>query len=427
MSPSFSADGTRIVYRRLDPDGDQIWMMNADGTGQTRVTTPPKDDDDSSPAFSPDGRWIVFVRRSSIYVIATDGSTEKRLTSADATAVSDSHPSFSPDGSRIVFSRRLPETYDTDRDIYVMNADGSAQTPLTSDPAASDENPEYFPDGSRVAFVRVTQEADPSGGSEGGGVITHRRISVMNADGSNPVAVPGSDFPDSSPAVSPAGDWIVFKRGAGLRVMRPDGTGSAPLAGVQDDAADPSWGVGPGGQNPGSAGPQPTAGNDTLKGDALPEVICGLGGNDTISGGGGNDTLYGDVCNDKAKALFGAQAGTDGNDKLSGDDGNDTLYGAGGKDTLKGGKGKDKLFGGDGNDTLDGGDGKDSLDGGRGNDKLTGGKDVNKLKGGAGDDNVNAKNGKKETVDCGSGKKDKASVDKTDKVKGCEKVKRANK
>jgi hypothetical protein len=38
---------------------------------------------------------------------------------------------------------------------------------------------------------------------------------------------------------------------------------------------------------------------------------------------------------------------------------------------------------------------------------------------------VNARNGKKETVDCGSGKKDTAAVDKKDKTKGCEKVKRA--
>jgi hypothetical protein len=114
-------------------------------------------------------------------------------------------------------------------------------------------------------------------------------------------------------------------------------------------------------------------------------------------------------------------------DTLSGDDGNDTLYGAGGNDTLRGGRGKDKLTGGGGNDALAGGDGKDSLDGGKGNDKLTGGKDVDRFKGGSGDDSLNAKDGKKETVDCGPGKKDKATVDKADAVRGCEKVKRAKK
>jgi Ca2+-binding RTX toxin-like protein len=167
-----------------------------------------------------------------------------------------------------------------------------------------------------------------------------------------------------------------------------------------------------------------TNGNDVLNGTAAADKICGLFGNDTINGLAGNDTLFGDACDDKAKRLFGAQATTDGNDKLNGGDGNDTMYGAGGKDTLKGGKGKDKLFGGDGNDTLSGEDGKDALDGGKGNDKLTGGKDVNSYKGGVGDDSINARNGKKETVDCGKGSKDKATVDKADVVRGCETVAR---
>ena len=173
--------------------------------------------------------------------------------------------------------------------------------------------------------------------------------------------------------------------------------------------------------------PDPTAGNDTINGTARNDIICGLGGNDTLNGRGGNDTLWGDACNDRAKPLFGAQTGTDGKDRLSGGAGNDSLFGAGGNDRLSGGAGKDKLFGGNGNDVLDGGAGRDSLDGGRGNDKLVGGKDANKYKAGAGNDNVNAKNGKKETVDCGAGRKDKATVDRADTVRGCESVRRARK
>jgi hypothetical protein len=176
-----------------------------------------------------------------------------------------------------------------------------------------------------------------------------------------------------------------------------------------------------------------TNGGNVLTGTAAGETICGLLGNDTINALGGNDILYGDACDKRAK-IAAAQATTDGNDKLNGGDGQDALYGAGGRDALRGGKGKDRLFGGagndtlggdDGNDTLDGGAGKDALDGGRGNDKLTGGRDVNSYRGGAGNDSINARNGKRETVDCGAGSKDAASVDKADKVRGCEKVKRA--
>ncbi|MEA2472797.1 MAG: hypothetical protein QOE06_712, partial [Thermoleophilaceae bacterium] len=66
-------------------------------------------------------------------------------------------------------------------------------------------------------------------------------------------------------------------------------------------------------------------------------------------------------------------------------------------------------------------------DGGKGNDKLTGGADPNTYKGGTGDDTIDARNGKVDTIDCGAGTKDSANVDKADKVKGCEKVKRAKK
>jgi subtilisin family serine protease len=166
--------------------------------------------------------------------------------------------------------------------------------------------------------------------------------------------------------------------------------------------------------------------NNTLSGTAAGEVICGLLGNDILNGLGGNDTLFGDLCNIKAR-LTGAQSGAGGNDTLNGGTGDDTLYGAGGNDRLNGDDGKDRLFGGNGNDTLSGGRGKDSLDGGTGNDKLTGGADPNTYSGGSGDDTIDAVNGKRETIDCGAGKKDSASVDKLDKVKGCEKVKRAKK
>jgi hypothetical protein len=192
---------------------------------------------------------------------------------------------------------------------------------------------------------------------------------------------------------------------------------AATPSGCPATSAPPSGGGDPGGGGGTTPAGGATDGDDRLTGDAAANTICGLLGNDTIAGGRGNDTLFGDACNERRSG--------GGNDRLSGDDGNDTLYGAGGRDTLRGGKGRDRLFGGDGDDTLDGGDGKDALDGGRGNDKLTGGKDTNTIKGGAGQDKVSARNRKKDNIDCGAGRTDSASVDKTDRVRGCEKVRRA--
>jgi Ca2+-binding RTX toxin-like protein len=172
-----------------------------------------------------------------------------------------------------------------------------------------------------------------------------------------------------------------------------------------------------------------TDGDDILNGTPGPDLICGLFGNDTINGLAGKDTLWGDACGKLARTwklatALSAQARRDGNDKLSGGDGNDALYGAGGRDSLSGGKGNDRLLGGAGNDRLKGDVGRDRLDGGAGNDRLDGGKSANSLTGGSGNDSLTARNGKRDTVDCGSGRRDSATVDRTDKVRRCERVKR---
>ena len=167
-----------------------------------------------------------------------------------------------------------------------------------------------------------------------------------------------------------------------------------------------------------------TDGDDLLNGTPAADLICGFFGNDTINGLAGNDTLWGDACGKLAK-LQPAQALRDGNDRIFGGDGNDAVYGAGGNDSLSGGKGNDKLFGGAGDDTLRGDAGKDRLDGGAGNDKLDSGKDAGSLAGGSGNDSIKARNRKKETVNCGAGRNDTATVDRIDRVRGCEKVRRA--
>jgi Ca2+-binding RTX toxin-like protein len=128
--------------------------------------------------------------------------------------------------------------------------------------------------------------------------------------------------------------------------------------------------------------PKPTSGPDNLVGSAAKDTISAGGGNDTVDGGGGDDVI-------------------------------------------DGGAGNDTLKGGAGNDSLKGGAGNDSLDGGAGNDKLNGGAGVDKVKGGAGDDSINSRDGRKETVDCGAGSKDKLVGDKVDKARGCESVKKS--
>jgi dipeptidyl aminopeptidase/acylaminoacyl peptidase len=107
----------------------------------------------------------------------------------------------------------------------------------------------------------------------------------------------------------------------------------------------------------------------------------------------------------KAPATGKTIKGTAKADRLTGTLGADTIRGGGGNDRISGGAGADKLYGDAGNDSINGGAGRDSVSGGAGNDT------------------VQAKDGERDTINCGAGK-DSVVADKTDVVKGCEKVRR---
>jgi Ca2+-binding RTX toxin-like protein len=147
---------------------------------------------------------------------------------------------------------------------------------------------------------------------------------------------------------------------------------------------------------------------DTLNGTAFGDLLVGGNGKDILNGAGGDDCLRGRA----------------GNDRASGGDGSDSVSGEAGSDRLSGGEGNDTVSGGVGNDTIWGGNGNDRLGGGTGNDKINGGQGLNTYSGGSGDDNVVASNGRRETIDCGPGKRDKVRADRTDNVRNCESVQR---
>jgi TolB protein len=119
----------------------ELWVMKADGSGQRRLTRDAwhargplsalLDDHKHSmraPRWSPDSRTLLFVSRrdgnAEVYVVNADGSGQRRLTRNPA---HDSDPAWSPDGRRIAFI----STRDGERAIYVMNADGSQQRSIT--------------------------------------------------------------------------------------------------------------------------------------------------------------------------------------------------------------------------------------------------------------------------------------------------------
>lgn len=125
---------------------------------------------------------------SDVYSIRPDGSGE-RLTVAPAFA---GDPAWSPNGKRTAFTS---ERDGGDRELYVMNADGSAQTRLTTS-AGFDQNPSWSPNGRLIAFDSMRDG--------------NLEIYVMNADGTNLRRLTDHPAIDAIPSWSQDGSRIVF-------------------------------------------------------------------------------------------------------------------------------------------------------------------------------------------------------------------------
>jgi uncharacterized repeat protein (TIGR01451 family) len=137
---------------------------------------------------------------------------------------------------------------------------------------------------------------------------------------------------------------------------------------------------------------------------------------DVINGTAFGDTIYGLERSDLLRGLDGA-------DCLWGGEGNDVLDGDGGDDRLWGGNGRDRLVGGAGSDLLYGGLKRDVLIGGLGDDFISPGTGRDLVRAGAGNDVVNARDGSRDVIECASGA-DRVTVDRRDRVRGCEQVAR---
>jgi TolB protein len=138
--PDWSPDGQKIAFTRHPVTDDpnftnqaEIFLMNPDGTGLLQLTS--NTEEERGPAWSPDGRRLVFACRIGggmadfeICVMNADGPGPMQLTD---NSTFDGTPTFSPDGQQILFHRTVGVPGGGNQQLFIMNADGTQQTQLT--------------------------------------------------------------------------------------------------------------------------------------------------------------------------------------------------------------------------------------------------------------------------------------------------------
>lgn len=147
--PGWSPDGTQIVFDSdRDGTGSDIFVMQADGSGVTQLTFETSLNA-YAPTWSPDGAKIAFVKQGSgtdeIFVMDANGSNQRRLTRNQE---SDQSPNWTPDGRRLAFSRCDDGGF---CQLIAINVRSRAERPLTGGPF--ELNPAWSPDGAKVTFL----------------------------------------------------------------------------------------------------------------------------------------------------------------------------------------------------------------------------------------------------------------------------------
>lgn len=221
-TPFISPDGSEVTYT----GGGYVWFMNIDGTGKTSITVGQSPTD---PTFRPNSTQITYSRDGNpdydIFNINRDGTGATKIV---GNPYGDYHPCWNPAGNKLVYySHKL---YPTPSEIFSCNADGSGEVRLTNS-AGEDRDPAWSPDGTRIVFnsTRTGKE----------------QIYVMDADGSNVVRLTNDAFNDAGAAFSPDGSKIVFQSdrdgNSEIYVMNADGSGQTRLTNNTVYDGSPTW------------------------------------------------------------------------------------------------------------------------------------------------------------------------------------------
>lgn len=192
--PAFSPDGSRIAFVSATSGNAEIYVMNADGTNPTRLTTDPQIDGD--PVFTPDGQSIVFhstrtAGRQQVWAMSLEGTGLTQLTRDSINFA----PAVSPDGQTIAYVSLRDRNYD----IWLMSRDGSNQRPFTRSPQQRESEPQFLRDGT-LAYLVERREANRTVWQVVRAELTTGSVTPLT----------GIDLAIASFAVSPSGDLVAL-------------------------------------------------------------------------------------------------------------------------------------------------------------------------------------------------------------------------
>ncbi len=256
FGPSFSPDGTQIVFSFRNVDAVAISKMNADGTGRVQLTELRQQ---SLAAWSPDGAKIAFVSEREdpeyqpgddlytterLYLMDTNGDNPKKLMTR-AQSHTGTHmikrefaPAWSPDGSQLAFIGFTSDASGSSREnLYVVSRDGSGLREVTHFDGASlvTSKISWSRDGTKIAFGM------------------NRDIYLVTIDGlSQPINLSNTtDREERDPAFSPGGGWIAYVMNHidnlqdGLYIMKADGQNPTQIlsssAATDQQVNHPAW------------------------------------------------------------------------------------------------------------------------------------------------------------------------------------------
>jgi len=241
--PAWSPDGRRIVFispckvRQDTYRGSSLYLINSDGSGLTPLNSVPGGD--FEPDWSPDGRYIAFtsMRTGHMQIYSYDlnsGITQRLLRTPlgkDAR-----QPAWSPDGKIIAFSERRAENA---FEIWTMTNLGRSQEPLVRGGGqVSDARPEWSPAGDLILFNRSPSDkfgfprlmmVPMENGNVSGEVVglSMNILSINNVD------------------YSPDGFWLTFEysggQGSDVYYMTVTGAEKTELAPDPAEDFDPAW------------------------------------------------------------------------------------------------------------------------------------------------------------------------------------------